>query len=160
MVFEESDTDMLVAMPLPLTDLFHDGLSPWQRCVELMEENPDRTVFWGTVNPLEGKKALAYVRTRYGLPNGDFDRIARQQNFLRAMMKTRIFDARMLIAQRQKKISFYMQCLGEEAIATAHALALEWRRATTSKMLLAAMPRVSCSLSGSGCQSSEALTSV
>ena len=39
---------------------------------------------------------------------------------LRAMMKTRIFDARMLIAQRQKKISFYMQCLGEEAVATAH----------------------------------------
>ena len=36
---------------------------------------------------------------------------------LRAMMKTRIFDARMLVAQRQKKISFYMQCLGEEAIA-------------------------------------------
>ena len=43
---------------------------------------------------------------------------------LRAMMKTRIFDARMLVAQRQKKISFYMQCLGEEAIATAHAMAL------------------------------------
>lgn len=44
---------------------------------------------------------------------------------LRAMMKTRIFDARMLIAQRQKKISFYMQCLGEEAIAIAHAFALD-----------------------------------
>jgi len=44
---------------------------------------------------------------------------------LRAMMKTRAFDARMLIAQRQKKISFYMQSLGEEAIATAHAMALE-----------------------------------
>lgn len=58
MVFEESDTDMLVAMPLPLTDLFKDGLSPWERCVELTRENPDRTVFWGTVNPLEGKKAL------------------------------------------------------------------------------------------------------
>jgi 2-oxoisovalerate dehydrogenase E1 component alpha subunit len=43
---------------------------------------------------------------------------------LRAMMKTRIFDARMLVAQRQKKISFYMQCLGEEAIAVAHAMAL------------------------------------
>ena len=43
---------------------------------------------------------------------------------LSAMMKTRIFDARMLIAQRQKKISFYMQCLGEEAIACGHALAL------------------------------------
>jgi 2-oxoisovalerate dehydrogenase E1 component alpha subunit len=44
---------------------------------------------------------------------------------LRGMMKTRAYDARMLIAQRQKKISFYMQCLGEEAIATAHALALQ-----------------------------------
>jgi 2-oxoisovalerate dehydrogenase E1 component alpha subunit len=44
---------------------------------------------------------------------------------LRSMMRTRIFDARMLIAQRQKKLSFYMQCLGEEAIAIAHAMALE-----------------------------------
>ena len=44
---------------------------------------------------------------------------------MRAMMKTRIFDARMVIAQRQKKMSFYMQSLGEEAIGTAHALALQ-----------------------------------
>ncbi len=43
---------------------------------------------------------------------------------LRAMLKTRIFDARMLIAQRQKKLSFYMQSLGEEAIGSAHAMAL------------------------------------
>ena len=49
----------------------------------------------------------------------------RLRHGLRAMMKTRAFDSRMLIAQRQKKISFYMQCLGEEAIATAHALALQ-----------------------------------
>lgn len=48
----------------------------------------------------------------------------RLQRGLRAMMKTRIFDARMLIAQRQKKLSFYMQCLGEEAIAVAQAMAL------------------------------------
>ena len=27
-----------------------------------------------------------YVRTRHGLPSGDFDRINRQQNFLRALM--------------------------------------------------------------------------
>ncbi len=44
---------------------------------------------------------------------------------LRAMLKTRAYDARMMIAQRQKKISFYMQCLGEEAIAVAHAQALQ-----------------------------------
>ncbi|OXI88188.1 3-methyl-2-oxobutanoate dehydrogenase (2-methylpropanoyl-transferring) subunit alpha [Burkholderia sp. AU33423] len=43
---------------------------------------------------------------------------------LRAMLKTRIFDARMMIAQRQKKISFYMLSLGEEAIGTAHTMAL------------------------------------
>ena len=35
MVYDESDTDMLVAMPLPLTDLYHDGLSPWEACAEL-----------------------------------------------------------------------------------------------------------------------------
>lgn len=43
---------------------------------------------------------------------------------MRLMLKTRLFDARMLTAQRQKKMSFYMQCLGEEAIATAHTMAL------------------------------------
>jgi predicted TIM-barrel fold metal-dependent hydrolase len=64
MVFDESDADMLVAMPLPLTDLFHDGLSPWERCVELRDENPDRTVFWGTVNPLEGRKALEQMEVQ------------------------------------------------------------------------------------------------
>ena len=46
------------------------------------------------------------------------------RNGLRVMMKTRIFDSRMVIAQRQKKMSFYMQSLGEEAIGSAHALAL------------------------------------
>ena len=30
MVYGHSDTDMLCAMPLPLTDLFKDGLSPWR----------------------------------------------------------------------------------------------------------------------------------
>lgn len=43
---------------------------------------------------------------------------------LRAMLKTRLFDTRMLKAQRQKKLSFYMQCLGEEAIAVGQTLAL------------------------------------
>jgi 2-oxoisovalerate dehydrogenase E1 component alpha subunit len=41
------------------------------------------------------------------------------------MLTTRTFDARMLTAQRQKKLSFYMQCLGEEAIGVGEALALE-----------------------------------
>jgi 2-oxoisovalerate dehydrogenase E1 component alpha subunit len=43
---------------------------------------------------------------------------------LRAMMLTRAFDRRMYQAQRQGKTSFYMKCLGEEAVAVAQALAL------------------------------------
>lgn len=44
----------------------------------------------GTVN-LKGTAALDYVRERYNLPNGDFDRVKRQQNFLRAIM-TKLVD--------------------------------------------------------------------
>jgi LCP family protein required for cell wall assembly len=50
--------------------------------------DPHKNITWekGT-HTLEGEEALAYVRTRYGLQNGDFDRIKRQQNFLRAAMQ-------------------------------------------------------------------------
>ena len=43
---------------------------------------------------------------------------------LRDMMTLRAFDARMLIAQRQDKTSFYMQHMGEEAISCAFRKAL------------------------------------
>lgn len=39
------------------------------------------------VHLLSGDRALEYVRTRYGLPNGDFDRIQRQQNFIRELFR-------------------------------------------------------------------------
>ncbi|MFN8194824.1 MAG: LCP family protein [Nocardioidaceae bacterium] len=35
---------------------------------------------------IEGQVALNYVRMRYNLPGGDFGRVARQQNFLRAVL--------------------------------------------------------------------------
>ncbi len=44
---------------------------------------------------------------------------------LRAMVRTRAYDDRMLRAQRQGKTSFYMRCTGEEAIAVGQALELE-----------------------------------
>jgi predicted TIM-barrel fold metal-dependent hydrolase len=66
MVYEHSTTDMLCAMPLPLTDLFRDGLSPWEECAELARRNPDRTVFWGSVNPLEGRHALDLMERQVG----------------------------------------------------------------------------------------------
>jgi LCP family protein required for cell wall assembly len=43
--------------------------------------------FKAGVNHLDGAAALDYVRQRYGLPNSDFDRIHRQQIFLRALMQ-------------------------------------------------------------------------
>jgi 2-oxoisovalerate dehydrogenase E1 component alpha subunit len=44
---------------------------------------------------------------------------------LRHMLTLRIFDARMMTAQRQGKISFYMQHMGEEAVSCAFRRALE-----------------------------------
>ena len=66
MVYGQSTTDMLCAMPLPLTDLFRDGLSPWEECAELANRRPDRTVFWGSVNPLEGRRALDLMERQVG----------------------------------------------------------------------------------------------
>jgi uncharacterized protein len=66
MVYRQSTTDMLCAMPLPLTDLFKDGLSPWEDCAELARRNPERTVFWGSVNPLEGRRALDLMERQVG----------------------------------------------------------------------------------------------
>jgi anionic cell wall polymer biosynthesis LytR-Cps2A-Psr (LCP) family protein len=41
---------------------------------------------------LEGNLALKYVRMRHGLLNGDFDRVDRQQNFLRTLMEKVLAD--------------------------------------------------------------------
>ena len=51
--------------------------------------------------------------------------VERKVQGLRDMLLVRSFDARLLRAHRQGKISFYMQCLGEEAIATAQQRALQ-----------------------------------
>ncbi len=38
-------------------------------------------------NHLDGEAALQYVRQRYGLPGGDFDRVKRQQQYLRSVFQ-------------------------------------------------------------------------
>lgn len=48
--------------------------------------DPANHVIWTAgVHHLDGRQALLYVRDRYGLPGGDFDRELRQQAFLRAV---------------------------------------------------------------------------
>ncbi|MDL4777701.1 MULTISPECIES: LCP family protein [Thermomonosporaceae] len=50
--------------------------------------DPARKVNWTAGRQtLDGEKALLFVRQRYNLPNGDFDRIRRQQAFLGALAK-------------------------------------------------------------------------
>ncbi len=71
--------------------------------------------------------ALIGVLDREGRAVGPWDPKADPKLLLeglRAMLKTRTFDARMQIGQRQKKISFYMQSLGEEAVSVGQTLAL------------------------------------
>jgi LCP family protein required for cell wall assembly len=46
----------------------------------------NRGSFQAGLNHLDGDQALAYVRQRYNLPNGDLDRVRRQQNIIRALM--------------------------------------------------------------------------
>ena len=51
--------------------------------------------------------------------------IGQLRSGLRAMLKTRAYDARMTMMQRQRKTSFYMQCTGEEAISCGFQPALQ-----------------------------------
>ncbi|PZS07864.1 MAG: transcriptional regulator [Acidimicrobiales bacterium] len=46
-----------------------------------------KRTFTQGMNHLDGAAALDYVRQRYGLPRGDFDRIVRQHIFLRALLQ-------------------------------------------------------------------------
>ncbi len=60
--------------------------------VEVCLKQPAKDRFSGIDLPagkqtIEGKQALAFVRQRHGLPNGDLDRIARQQYFLAATFR-------------------------------------------------------------------------
>ena len=51
--------------------------------------------------------------------------VADLQIGLRHMLLTRLYDERMQRMQRQGKISFYMRCYGEEAVAIAQCMALK-----------------------------------
>lgn len=82
-------------------------------------------------NPMD-MRDLAYsiirVMNKDGKAVGDWsNHIPNDEALLQGlhdMMCVRAFDARMLMAQRQGKTSFYMQALGEEAIACAFAKAM------------------------------------
>lgn len=64
--------------------------------VRVAEETGDqRGSFPAGMNHLDGDQALVYVRQRYNLPQGDLDRVRRQQNAIKALM-TKAGDRGML----------------------------------------------------------------
>jgi LCP family protein required for cell wall assembly len=67
-------TDLLGGVTITIPEKTHLG-------------NTSRTINAGTYK-MDGDTALAYVRERYSLPAGDFDRVKRQQNWIRAIMRS------------------------------------------------------------------------
>lgn len=64
--------------------------------VQVREATGDRRgMFPAGLNHLDGDQALVYVRQRYNLPQGDLDRVRRQQNVIKALM-TKAGDRGML----------------------------------------------------------------
>lgn len=57
--------------------------------------DPQNNVVWTRGRQtLDGRQALLYVRQRYGLPNGDLDRVRRQQAYLLNLMRASITTLR------------------------------------------------------------------
>ncbi|MGH1561475.1 LCP family protein [Mumia sp. DW29H23] len=77
---------------------------------------------------LKGKRALQYVRTRYGLSNGDFDRIQRQQNFIRLLLKKMMSGANVTNpVALQKTVSSVAQNLTiDEGFTNSDITGLAW----------------------------------
>jgi anionic cell wall polymer biosynthesis LytR-Cps2A-Psr (LCP) family protein len=63
---------------------------------------------------LSGEQALRYVRERYNLPRGDFDRVQRQQNWMRAIMRS-AFD-RDVLTNPVRLTSFLETAAGAVAV--------------------------------------------
>lgn len=63
-----------------------DAVGTIQVTVEESVHDPINQMSWNAgVNKMNGERAMWFVRQRYNLPNGDFDRIRRQQAVLRAL---------------------------------------------------------------------------
>lgn len=64
-----------------------DALGGIQMTFPTPVEGASGQVFEAGEHTLHGEQALDYVRARYNLPEGDFDRVRRQQNLVRSLMR-------------------------------------------------------------------------
>ncbi|GAB2992829.1 thiamine pyrophosphate-dependent dehydrogenase E1 component subunit alpha [Psychrosphaera aestuarii] len=97
-------------------------------------ENPTNTIRKDTLElDFVGEHALSIPTFKMLDDNGELYKGAQKSSMdketairiYETMRFIRVFDERMLAAQRQGRVSFYMQCLGEEAAVTGSAAALE-----------------------------------
>src|SRR5882757_10346933 len=57
-LFLESGIDLLAYHGTPIYDFFKDGHSANYKGVEWKQREPDRVIYYGAANPLDGRKAL------------------------------------------------------------------------------------------------------
>jgi LCP family protein required for cell wall assembly len=79
------------------------------------------------LNHLGGHEALYYVRQRYGLPGGDFDRVKRQQQYLRSVFG----------ALSQQDVLTDMQALDQFLMALSGTMAVDEQLSSSALLALA-----------------------
>ena len=93
---------------------------------------------------LEGERALQYVRTRHGLLEGDFDRIDRQQNFLRAVLRKTLSDGTIgnpfKLTDVLSAISTHLAVDGDWSTKDIRSLAISLRGIDASKVRFMTLP--------------------
>ncbi|HET8582615.1 MAG TPA: LCP family protein [Jatrophihabitans sp.] len=93
------------------------------------------------VSVIKGVQALAFVRQRHGLPNGDLDRIKRQQYFLRAAFE-KITSAGMLL--NPFKLHSLLNAVGSSLLTDPSlnllSLAQQFESLTSGKINFATIP--------------------
>lgn len=116
--------------------------------------DPANHVRWtaGT-HHLDGAQALLYVRDRYGLPGGDFDRERRQQNFLRAVF-VKVHQELSLTNPLQtasvlRALSRAVSVDGTLSDTSIVRLALSLHRLSTGNIVFATVPHLGTGWAGS-----------
>jgi LCP family protein required for cell wall assembly len=108
--------------------------------------DPSQDVQWEAgKQDLEGKRALQYVRMRYGLENGDFDRIKRQQNFLRQTLRKLLSNGTtsnpIRLTNAVEAITKYLTVDSEFSNSEIRSLALSLRSLDDEDVTFLTIPR-------------------
>lgn len=92
-------------------------------------------------NHLDGDAALDYVRQRYGLKDGDFDRMKRQQIFMRALLKKATASGTL---SSPKKLKKFLEAAADSMTVdkdfSLFDMAVQFRKIRMSNVFFVTMP--------------------